>query len=324
MPPLTDQAIKELLPASEPPRGVVPQQVTASAIARRYEGLRTSALRQTFAWMTAMQAAFEADSSYQAFPGFQWATYGFVPVPKELELPGRIRSFDSYVFGIAVQIEPDAVGPDVICDSLEVGDEIVPLVVRAVPVEPHSPHPSPAGTGACWARSRRPGMRTPRDGVLTVSHAFRVLTRGVRVPMDVGGPWCLSDVGPVGIDAALVGLSGCIPSAAVALSVDAHPVAGADVVFEGRASGPVTARITHTLAHPTFFGMSHPMRVFLDQHGQYGDSGALVTDTQTRNGVGLYMGKVIVPDGRGGFTPEGICQLLEQVRDGLILDLFEF
>ena len=65
------------------------------------------------------------------------------------------------------------------------------------------------------------------------------------------------------------------------------------------------------------------MRVFFDKHGIPGDSGALVKDSVTGRGVGIYMGRDPVPSSLGGpAVYEGVAQALPQAGYELELDLF--
>jgi hypothetical protein len=62
------------------------------------------------------------------------------------------------------------------------------------------------------------------------------------------------------------------------------------------------------------------MRVFFDKHGIQGDSGALVQETATRLGVGVYMGRYPIPSSEGAY--HGGAQALSQAQDELQLNLF--
>jgi hypothetical protein len=294
MPSLTNEIIQALLPPTEPelqaPEGLL------RSFEARLAGLDSSVERRVFLWATALQARIERERWDQRLPGFLYATYGFLPVSGTTAFSG-IPYSGGYVFGVAIEREPDG---DLVTQEVE------PLVQNGVTlaqvinrrgIEFHIANPTmPNGTGACWARSKKSMIRPAADGVLMPAHVVTGVTLGSSVIMSGPGSWNLGDRGSCKIDAALIVQAGCIPAATSALTVQFNPLPGTDVVFDGAATGgSIYAKITHTQVHPTYLSDRHPMRVFMDNFGTAGDSGALVREVKTGLGVGLYSGREPVP-----------------------------
>jgi hypothetical protein len=272
---------------------------------------------RSLAWCAVLQALAEAERWDQQYAGFRFATFGFIPMLNQGQ--------ESYVFGGAIELGPHDGAPTQDVRSVQVQEQHFPLVINRRSyiwhvANPVLPHP---GTGACWARSRR-SMSTANEGVLTAEHVIAGTSLGGAVHMDVAGAWTLADSGTCKIDAALVTLSGSIPSSAASLAVQNVPCPGTSVEILGNASpAPIVGNVTHTMIFSTYLSELHPMRVFLDVHGIHGDSGGLVRETSGGPGVGLYMGQPHTPQSSPSGQPvEGICQYLLQAQDALELDLF--
>ena len=85
---------------------------------------------------------------------------------------------------------------------------------------------------------------------------------------------------------------------------------------DGLKSGTFSTKITEVNSGRGTLHSSIPLRVFLANPGQAGDSGALVRD-KNGMGIGLYMGEVTTPAN----VQEGFCQHLGQVEQSLNIDL---
>lgn len=324
MPKLTDYIVESLLPTANPP-DIFPEGLLAGDRAPRLQRFESPVQQHIFGWMTAFQAIAERRRLDRVYPGFQYTTYGFVPVSSGAELLGKIRTVEDYVFGIAVELEPTGDTPSQSFDQVIEGDLIIPCVFNHRRIELDVANPiAPNGTGACWARSNKPSITPASDGVLTAEHVVAGMPLTSSVAMSGSGSWYLGDRGSCKIDAALIVQAGCIPSSAARLGVEYNPLDNTNVEILGAATGKaINARITHTVIHPTYMSARHPMRVFLDSCGIPGDSGALVMDQATRQGIGIYMGRDPVPPSLGAPPVyEGVAQALSQAKHTLQVDLF--
>ena len=324
MPDLTDEAVNQLLPGIQPNLRV-PVGVNRNVFDPRFE--RLSALQsRILRWTTTLQAQIESERWDYQLPGFQYATFGFVPVAEIVQLPAGVISYGGYVFGVAIELEASGENPVQQIEGFSYAGATLARVLNWRTMEPHIPHPTfpSAGTGACYAHSRK-GAISPADadGVLTAGHVVRGKL-GSPVTMSTSSGWKLGDRGSCKIDAALIVLAGSLPSSLSSLAVQANPVASSMVEFYGEATkGLITARITHTQIHSTYLSDEHPMRVFFDKPGIAGDSGALVLEQGTKTGVGIYMGSYpIPPTGGGQPVQEGGAQALSQAQHVLQLDLY--
>jgi hypothetical protein len=319
VPELTDEIVQQLLPEGEPSRDSVPDGIGAHELAALADSLQPQA-RRIFLWQTALQARVERERWNRQVPGFQYATFGFVPIGANQPPPG-LRTAGGYVFGVAIEVEPDVDGSSQQVQLFVENRASIARVINRRRVDLDVAHPI-TGTGACWARSKKSAMSPPRDGVLTAEHVVAGLPLGAAVSMSQPGPWFLGDCGTCKIDAALIVKRDCIPSSAKKLVVQTNPIAYTHVEILGAASpSPIRATITHSLVYPNDLSDRNPMRVFLDTFGKKGDSGALVWEQRTHAGVGIYMGtdpvSLGISDGK-----EGVAQALVQATDALQLDVF--
>lgn len=321
MPPLTDEIAFRVLPEIDaPPR--FPEGVQREAVLMLAERLQSQVTRKALLWVTALQAHIEKElwlNWANNIPGFQGVTYGFVPVAEGSRANGGIKQYGSYVFGVAIEIEPGE-SPDQAIELLRYENIPFACVFNRRPAELHVANPNfPVGTGACWARSQKRKIQPASDGVLTAAHVVQQARLRGPVSMDAPGLWHLGDRGTCKIDAALVVQTGCIPSGTSRLPIQYHPIGTTDVFFDGvGTAGTVHARITHTITHPTYLSGRNPMRVFFDKYGVSGDSGALIREKNTGLGVALYMGRELVPPFIGApatmATFEGVAQHLGQAE----------
>jgi hypothetical protein len=321
---LTDEAVKFLLPSTEPEL-LLPAGVTTEALSTRLEGLNDQQ-RRILRWTASLQGRVQLDRWDHQRPGFQYATVGFVPISGGLELPNGVGQYGGYVFGVALELEATRDNPLQQIESFAFGNATLARVLNWRSMEPHIAHPTvpSAGTGACYAHSKKRAIAPAADGVLTAAHVVRGVTLGSAVSMSSSSGWALGDRGSCKIDAALIVLAGCMPAHPTPLAVQYSPLPGTDIKFYGHRTGSViTGKITHTQIHSTYLSDEHPMRVFFDKHGIAGDSGALVLEDATGVGVGIYMGSYPIPPALGGSpVHEGGAQSLSQAKEVLQLDLY--
>jgi hypothetical protein len=321
MPELTNDIIGGLLPTQNPV-GSLPEGVTQDVFSIQSEGLTDIEMR-IFRWLTALQARTESERWDRRIPGFQFATYGFVPVSEQIHLPRGVKASGGYVFGVALEMEAAGEVPFQEVESFNQNGVAIARILnwRSAELDIANPVSPWDGTGACWAHSNNPAIMPAADGVLTAGHVVAGLSLRSPVRMSDSRIWHLGDRGSCKIDAALIVRAKCIPRTAARLLVQKNPLPFKRVTFHGAASGrAITARITHAQVHPTYLDASHPMRVFFDKHGIQGDSGALVQETATRLGVGVYMGRYPIPSSAGAY--QGGAQALSQAQDELQLNLF--
>jgi len=320
MPRLTDAIIEYLVPRETPPFNLVPHGVPDEVMRAGRE--RRGRDRLIFLWCTAFQAVIENNRWDKKFAGFQFATYGFIPIIQGLQVPDGIRFFESYVFGAALQLEEAESSPTQEIFPIQEGNVSVPCVLNRGPIKTHQRHllpfPSnPLGTGACWARSRKQSILPAADGVLTAAHIVSHIHR-LKTPvlMSDGTYWHLGDRGNSKVDAALIVKSGCIPLTTKVLAVERIPIQGEDIEFYGITSGRIiTAKVTRSHVHPTTLSDQFTMVVFFDDWGEEGDSGALVLNIGSGAGVGIYSGVSVKSN-------EGYAQALCQAQDVLEVELF--
>lgn len=291
-------------------------------------------------WCAAMQVVFEREKYWRGIRGFRFASYGFFnprfepdgfgfiihtsqsasdhPRP-ELMIPVGDQYFRA-IQRHGWQYYPASVAPDIAEASAE---------ERAfVPV----PHPF-GGTTTAWAL----GLPVDHDGVgyvttrtwglLTAAHVAYSDRRGVQigdfVPLANGQSAEVVDVGPPGIDAMLLALreEGSPPSQAPDgpdIRVEGLVAPYSDVRIAGEVSGPVQTKVLSVTDARGSLSPYIPMRVFLADACQAGDSGGLATLSDGR-GVGIYtaaLGNVAA-----GHPPEGVCQHLGQVTHCMNLKL---
>jgi hypothetical protein len=323
MPELTQDVVDTLLPRNAPP-SIVPEGVPRDFFEARLHRLESEEQKLIFLWMTAFQAIAERSQLYRQYPGFQYSTYGFVPVSGSIDNQSQIAG--GYVFGIAVELEQASGDPSQELDWIGYQDLRIPCIFnrRRIVLDVANPL-APTGTGACWAHSCKTKIKPAADGALTAEHVVANIPLTSSVSMSDPGNWYLGDRGTCKIDAALIVRlgGGCIPLNAGKLPVEYNPQSKSMVEIHGAVSGVIPTKITHTQLHPTYLSGRHPMRVFLDKHGQAGDSGALVKDKSTGRGVGIYMGRDPIPPSLGAAgVYEGVAQYLPQVKHELELDLY--
>lgn len=257
-------------------------------------------------WTMALQNAFERENYAKEVPGFRLATYGFFD--PETEIDG---------FGVIAYVAPSLLGiPGGQFHWVNVDDQTFPVIVRPANWRLHAPtvHPS-LGTSTCWAKSRRVTLKN-KPGILTAKHVVAHTTIGSSVSL-TSGKGRLLDLAPEGIDAALVQVpTSHWPLSPGTLSCQKFVAQWSDVDMCSP-TGRFSTKVTEVSSGRGSLDPSIPLRIFLANHGQSGDSGALVMDNAGR-GIGLYMGEVTTPAN----LQEGLCQHLGQVESSMAVDLF--
>ncbi|HEX3472080.1 MAG TPA: hypothetical protein VHT28_12935 [Silvibacterium sp.] len=271
------------------------------------EGLSEDQLRMVL-WTIALQNAFERGGYAKETPGFRTATYGFFD--PEAEMDG---------FGVIAYVAPSLHGPTRgEFQWVTVDDQSFSIIVRPAEWRLHAPTVHPAlGTSTCWAESRRPRIKN-KSAILTAKHVVGQTTIGSAVPM-TSGHGTLLDLAPEGIDAALVQVNvpkSQRPEEVNKLTCQKFVAQWTDVDVYSP-TGQFSTKVTEVSSGRGTLDPSIPLRIFLANPGQSGDSGALVMDNNG-NGVGLYMGEVTTPTN----VQEGFCQHLGQVEESMAVDLF--
>lgn len=302
---ITKSSGPDLLPSELPPSELIPEQLIESLNAL------PAVAQRVLSWTITLAAAFEREAQWQRIPGFRFVTYGFAD-----------PEFEADKFGAIVYATPmPGIRDDV--SNIKVGRLEFPIFVRR-PIEIlHSlPNVHPLnGTAGCWATSSK--LPSSRDtGFLTAKH---VLQPQVGAPVLPGSPvptthgyGTVLDVGPDGIDAALVKPSSASPSLGNRIPVIPYPYQWMDVSFCGRSSSSVvTTKVIEVSGMQAPLSPFLPSRICLAAYGQQGDSGALV-ETNTGDGVGIYGGRYQDPSG----ATRGWAQHLAQACNVMGLSLY--
>src|SRR5579884_81307 len=271
-----------------------------------FDGFSEDQARTVF-WTIAIQNAFELGGHAKEIPGFRMASYGFFD--PETELDG---------FGVIAYVNPSLHGPAKgEFQWVTVDGQSFPVIARAAVWKLHAPsvHPS-LGTSTCWANSRRPTLKN-KPAIVTAKHVVgTAIPIGSSVPM-TSGHGTLLDLAPEGIDAALVQISRTHwPRNPTQLSCQKFVAQWTDVNVYSP-TGVISTKVTEVSSGRGTLDPSIPLRIFLANPGQSGDSGALIIDS-TGKGIGLYMGEVTTPAN----LQEGFCQHLGQVEEAMSVDLF--
>lgn len=183
-------------------------------------------------------------------------------------------------------------------------------------------NPLGAATSTCFVKpvtGKRFYGTVWSEGILIARHVLgSTPAAGALVNMQTGPALPVVDIdSATTIDAAVLDLgTGGIPTGAKRIPLYPAVAPGTNVTVYGT-SAPFSADVLRVMDDPKYFGNMAAHRAFLDQHGQYGDSGALVRETSSRDAVGVYIGQT------GGSPAEGIVQLMRQVTKYFEVDLYE-
>jgi hypothetical protein len=163
-----------------------------------------------------------------------------------------------------------------------------------------------------------------QDGILTCRHTLSNFRLGQAVSLvasaghSIPTSGSLVDIDACTIDAAIVGIpSSSWPAGLSPLRIHNPLPPGAKVKFDGRFNSG-SGSILRIFQYSQYAGNLYGQRVITDCKGTNGDSGSLLVESSTGEGVGLYMGTI--PDGGGG--TDGIYQDLDQAAKYFELDLY--
>jgi hypothetical protein len=185
----------------------------------------------------------------------------------------------------------------------------------------HAPPNPRGGLATCWALDS--GLQ---QGLLTAKHNVNGYPQGAALNLgSVRATLAAKAPGPV--DAAFLALaSHPIPASARPLTAQAFPAmsTAVDVLTARGAATDSIASVDWTFG--VFNNANFPVKVYLRSPHSPGDSGALVLDASTREGVALYLGSLRVPTtsaaAKGPAGVLGFSQHLHQAEEILKLKLF--
>jgi len=306
---LEPEAIETLTPEGEPPGELVPApaRALASSLISRPNFYRS------YLWASALlNAVFQ--SGLPVPPRFAHVSAGFVPLNASLPTGPR-PSPKAVGFGVYVLAGRGEGGQTI--ENFFLADRFFPVVIAYGPIELHGCPPNPQNAAStCWVRNL--GTYRPwTQGILTCRHALRMFSMGNTISLVPSvrhaqpSSSILADIDECTIDAAVLEIQPADwPAGLKQLSVASPSAPGQTVQFEDRNGGRQSGHILRVFNYNTYSGNLFGQRVIADCHGVAGDSGSLLVDTATNEGVGIYMGTI--PDGGGG--SDGIFQDLAQVE----------
>ena len=281
-------------------------------------------LANSFLWAQALTSAFNS-GEIATNTRVNLFSAGFVKVPSYLHWKlDNSPIEEGYVFGgqtVAAGVSEGSV------DFFTIEGVKFPIITVGDSLELHGAPPSPTQHGSswqatCWVKNNTPGGWS--EGILTCRHGFTSLKKGVNITLTPSKSHStptlatLEDFDNCTIDGAVLSIkSHDWPPAASSLSCQPATAPGQAIKFE-TTSGTVLGYVLRTYQMPNYVGNLFGQRIITDQHGGHGDSGTLLCDSKTSEGVGVYMGSI--KDGSGG--KEGIFQALSQVTNYFNLSLY--
>ena len=273
----------------------------------------TEDLRRVLFWTVRLSLACNPHEVYaKKVPGFKYLSIGFHDPETEDD------SFGVILYSCPSLPAGQYSEGKIQFPSLEVDGHEFPVVVRGITEHLHqSPPNPPGGTSSCWAKSRVNGSPIG-PGILTSKHVVGTIpTLSSQLQLTCGCTGSVADIGPDGIDAALI-TSRCSRTASP-LHTRKLVAPWSDVFFEGSSSGRVDTKVTDiTDTRGILNSSSLPVRVFLAHHGRGGDSGALVRDSLNGYAVGIYMGMYTDLAGNSG----GFAQHAFQATELMDMELY--
>ena len=304
---LPQSLIPELIPEWFPPDRYIVGQVGPLS-----ETIGNEVLRRSFLWSSALSLG-SLESTIEVPNRLSSVSTGFIYIEEDLrsDISG-VRIIDGFSFGTNLLITSDEEKRQEV-RTLELGNNVFPMVINYGAYEPHGlpPHPG-GGSGSCWVENNHTGKW--KKGILTCRHTMSGTSLGMSITLhpsvshSIPSRGTLEDKDECTIDAAIIEVDLLDwPSGLSALSI-CHAVApGQSVSFEGRSSSQ-HGTVLRVFQHSGYIGNLFGQRVFTDCAGLKGDSGSLLIDRHSGEGIGIYMGTV--PDGVGG--NEGLFQHLSQ------------
>jgi len=306
---ISNKEPSSLLPSCYPDRNITSQYISD----QDYEYLSHKD-KVIISWSIALATAMEKQQLWRKIPGFRFATYGFSQ-PK----------IEDFSFGVIINACPMPGTNDEVL-SLKCNNEIFPVFIRrSFVILQASPSINPLrGAACCWVKSNRTSERNG-EGFLTARHVLPdnliAGQYGSYVDLDKG-----KEIGKVidlcfdGLDSALVAPdNNSLFAPGNKIETLKHIAAWTDVTVHGLVSGNIQTKITSVGdLRGLYTSWLQPIRLMLNDYGQPGDSGSIVTDNNGK-GVGMYTGKV--NDWRG--LTEGIAVLLAQIEYNMDIELFD-
>jgi hypothetical protein len=304
---LERELLDGLIPEGEPPETLVPLAARLAA-----ESLVDQpVLRRSYLWATAiLQAGLR--STLPIPPRFSHYSAGFVALPTNTPPASPIRRTGNVSFGGYVLAEGDE---RTSVQLLLVGNLFVPVVVVYGRIELHGCPPHPInGASACWVKNG--GSSAWSEGIVTARHVVAGLPLGSALILTPSSSHSmptsatLVDIDEATIDAAILEISSIDwPVGVMPLTVHAPAAPGQAVTVSDRGGVAHPGTVLRVFHDGTYAGNLFGQRVIADCHGTAGDSGSLLVDNSSGNGVGIYMGTI--PDGAG--STDGMFQDLSQV-----------
>jgi hypothetical protein len=264
-------------------------------------------------WSIALQNAFEEQGIARSIPGLEMVTYGFADTEFEEDAFAAL----AYTAPSTPELDETVSLEGQFAARVKVSNLVFPVFVRPSLWEFHIPELHPAsGTATCWAKSMKPSLQK-KVGLLTAKHVVgpRILGNPISLTKGIGK---LIDVAPEGIDAALIQVpKGSVPHRMHPFSAQTFIPQFMDVQVYGRQSGVFQTKVIEVTPSRGTLAYTIPLRVFLNNPGQPGDSGSLVLNADAE-GVGIYMGSVA---NLASQRLEGFCQHLKQAAECMSLEL---
>jgi hypothetical protein len=306
-----DRLIGDLLPNRLPTRDLIDQRLVFAA------NLLPRVSLIILLWMAALARAIEERQLWKGIRGIRYFSFGLADPDRE-----------GVKFAAIAHVRPDA-GVDVPHHNVDVDGHVFPIFARRDILLEHSPAIFPThGVSACFASSTRYTGRA----LLTAEHVVRLqlgmpprlndlislIDRDTHAAVGQGR---VVDIATPGIDAILIEPPSATPphNPPMGMPLDVNPFVAplmdAFILLPGRI---LQTKVTD-VSDPRHFVFSHfPCRVSLADSGQYGDSGALIQDSN-RRAIGIYMGAY----SEDGEVTHGLAQHLGQAVHDMNLSLLD-
>jgi hypothetical protein len=250
---------------------------------------------------------------YRDFPDYPWSPFRWQPAIGAFDM-----DFEDAGFGVVIMTRPPV-------QSGVIGQirfprfegRLFPIALRSLEEDLHAVPSTSNAASACWAEDRK---IKGQWGVLTCRHAVSGVAVGAHITLTGGSNAKLDRKAPPTIDAAF--LTTTAPHNLAKMNLLRYAVPGQSVRVSASAGAAQRSIVTVTDTLGVINDPYHPIKLYLDQPCQPGDSGALV-DTTASEGAGIYLGAMtnaIVAGQPAQIV--GFAQHLEQAIE--ILDLVPF